>query len=134
MAYQGSDVKLIFSGKLASGLLRLNYQILDVKQNKHQPDKTIFVFKDMDGLEEDLKTIRKLGNLRGLKKNLKQQTANAKLIFNPKIARRLLGMGYEVIDIKKNKDNPERIVFVFENVSGLEEDLDEIGLEEKKND
>ncbi len=38
-----------------------------------------------------------------------------KLVFTAKTARKLLKMGFPIVDIKAKKDNPERTVFVFEN-------------------
>lgn len=44
----------IFTAQLARQLLRLGYQIVDVKPDKLDPDKkrSIFVFKNEQGLED----------------------------------------------------------------------------------
>lgn len=39
---------------------------------------------------------------------------DSKLIFKPKVARRLLKMGAKLIDIKADRTNKQRTVFVFE--------------------
>ena len=54
----------------------------------------------------------------------------SRLIFDAKIARKLLKMGFVVIDIKPNRENTDKSIFVFENTeefkSALTQILDEI--------
>lgn len=50
-------VKLVFSGKIARQLLRLNYQIVDLRPNRENTDRTVFVFKDVPGLKENLRKL-----------------------------------------------------------------------------
>ena len=54
----------------------------------------------------------------------------SRLIFDAKIARKLLKMGFVVIDIKPNRENADKSIFVFENTeefkNALTEILDEI--------
>lgn len=38
---------------------------------------------------------------------------NSKLVFSPQISRRLLKMGNQIIDIKADKNDQKRTVFVF---------------------
>jgi len=45
------SVKLIYTGKIARGLLHLGYQIVDVKPNKNNPERTVFIFKDIQDLK-----------------------------------------------------------------------------------
>lgn len=45
------------------------------------------------------------------------------LIFKPQIARQLLKLGNEIIDIKQHKDNIDKTVFVFKRTEKLIEDL-----------
>lgn len=47
---------------------------------------------------------------------IEQQTI---VIFNPALARNLLKEGYKIIDIKPNRSEPERTVFVFLVQDGL---------------
>lgn len=47
---------LIFKPAIARHLLKLGYQIIDIKAQKEDANKTVFVFKNQDGLEEILKT------------------------------------------------------------------------------
>lgn len=44
---------------------------------------------------------------------------NGKIIFSARLARKLIRKGFKLIDIKPNKDNHERTVFVFENTYEL---------------
>jgi len=46
-----NDVKLIFTAKLARHLLKLGYQIIDIKPNKDNPDRTVFIFRDSPELK-----------------------------------------------------------------------------------
>ena len=44
----------VFTGQLARQLLRKGYSIADIKPDKQDPDgkKSLFIFKNSDGLEE----------------------------------------------------------------------------------
>lgn len=44
-----------------------------------------------------------------------KDTRKSRLIFDAKIARKLLKQGFVVIDIKPNRENTEKSIFVFEN-------------------
>ena len=63
-----------------------------------------------------------------------KDTRKSRLIFDAKIARKLLKMGFVVIDIKPNRENTDKSIFVFENTDefkcGLATVLEEI--KEKK--
>ena len=48
-----------------------------------------------------------------------------KLIFSQRVAKRLIGMGNDVIDIEPNKGNRNKTVFVFQKNDKLSRDLDE---------
>jgi hypothetical protein len=52
-----NDVKLIFTAKLARHLLKQGYQIVDIKPNKDNPERTVFIFMDCEGLKESIKRI-----------------------------------------------------------------------------
>ena len=41
------------------------------------------------------------------------ENVNSKLVFSPTIARHLLKMGNQIIDIKADKNDAKRTVFVF---------------------
>ena len=46
-----------------------------------------------------------------------------KCIFTPFVARNLLKMGNPIIDIKPDKNNKDKTIFVFENTDKLKEDM-----------
>lgn len=50
----------------------------------------------------------------------------SRLIFDARIARKLLKMGYVVIDIKPNRENTEKSIFVFENTEEFKQALAQI--------
>lgn len=59
-----------------------------------------------------------------------KDTRKSRLIFDAKIARKLLKQGFVVIDIKPNRENTDKSIFVFENTDafqhGLSQLMDEI--------
>lgn len=61
---------------------------------------------------------------------IEKDTRKSRLIFDAKIARRLLKEGFVVIDIKPNRENTDKSIFVFENTeefkSALTHIMDEI--------
>ena len=42
------------------------------------------------------------------------ETTKIKCILNPKIAKQLIRAGHKLVDIKANKSNPDKTVFMFE--------------------
>lgn len=58
-------------------------------------------------------------------------TVDSKIVFRAFIARNLLKMGNKIIDIKADKNNKERTIFVFENTEKFRADLATI-LDKKK--
>lgn len=50
----------------------------------------------------------------------------SRLIFDAKIARKLLKQGFVVIDIKPNRENTEKSIFVFENTEEFKQALTQI--------
>ena len=52
-----------------------------------------------------------------------------KLVFNAGIARRLIRMGIPVADIKQDRDNADKTVFVFKNDANFREAFENINKE-----
>ena len=52
-----------------------------------------------------------------------------KLVFNSGVARRLLKMGVNIADIKADKNNPDKTVFVFKRTDEFEEAFAQINRE-----
>lgn len=59
-------------------------------------------------------------------KEIKNENKKSKLIFDAKIARQLLKMGFFVIDIKPNRENTDKSIFVFENTESFQQALAQI--------
>lgn len=55
-----------------------------------------------------------------------KDTRKSRLIFDAKIARKLLKQGFVVIDIKPNRENTDKSIFVFENTEEFQNALTEI--------
>ena len=51
---------------------------------------------------------------------------NSRLIFQPKVARRLLKMGSKIIDIKADHNNKQKTVFVFERDDAFDRNFDTV--------
>lgn len=49
-----------------------------------------------------------------------------KIIFNAGVARNLLKMGCQIVDIKPDRANPERSLFIFERTTEFENAFTEI--------
>lgn len=52
-----------------------------------------------------------------------------KLVFNAGVARRLLRMGVNIADIKSDRTNPDKTVFVFKRTTEFEEAFAQINKE-----
>jgi hypothetical protein len=52
-----------------------------------------------------------------------------KLVFNAGVARRLLRMGVNIADIKSDRTNPDKTVFVFKRTPEFEESFAQINKE-----
>ena len=49
------------------------------------------------------------------------------LVFKPKVARGLLKKGFQIVDIKAAKENPDRTIFVFKKTQELLDTIHLIG-------
>ena len=63
-----------------------------------------------------------------------KDTRVSRLVCDARVARKLLKSGFVVIDIKPNKSNPDKSVFIFENTDAFKVALDEITAEVKAKD
>jgi hypothetical protein len=54
---------------------------------------------------------------------IEKDTRKSRLIFDAKIARKLLKQGFVVIDIKPNRENTDKSIFVFENTEEFKQAL-----------
>lgn len=46
------------------------------------------------------------------------------IIFSPALARKLIKMGFQIVDIKPDKINPIKSVFVFKRNQAIENELE----------
>lgn len=53
------EYKSIFTPRVARYLLKNGNQIYDIKPNKNNPEKTIFIFNITDKLKQDLTSVSK---------------------------------------------------------------------------
>lgn len=56
----------------------------------------------------------------------------AKLVFNASVVRKLLKAGCRIIDVKADRDNKDKTVFVFERDEAFEKAFSDINEELKK--
>lgn len=63
-----------------------------------------------------------------------KDTRVSRLVCDARAARKLLKRGFVVIDIKPNKSNPDKSVFIFENTDEFKVALDEVVAELKAKD
>ena len=56
-----------------------------------------------------------------------------RIVFKGSIARQLLREGYTIVDIKPDKVNSNKSVFVFKNEDGLEDRMFELVREQAEN-
>lgn len=54
------------------------------------------------------------------------ETTNSKLVFSPLITRHLLKMGNQIVDIKADKNDAKRTVFVFRKDDKFENDFNTV--------
>ena len=66
--------------------------------------------------------------------NNEKDTRVSRLVCDPRIARKLLKRNFVVIDIKPNKSNPDKSVFIFENTEEFKIALEEVTAEIKAKD
>lgn len=57
----------------------------------------------------------------------------ARLVFNAGVARRLIKAGCTLIDIKPDKNNKDKTVFVFKNDDMFQTEFDKINIEIAEN-
>ena len=58
-----------------------------------------------------------------------KDTRVSRLVCDARVARKLLKKGFFVIDIKPNKSNPDKSVFIFENTNEFKIALEEVTAE-----
>lgn len=60
------NTKAIFSARTARQLLRLGNTIIDIKPNRENKEKTVFIFRFDDKFKEDLLTLARMREIVGV--------------------------------------------------------------------
>ena len=60
------NTKAIFSARTARQLLRLGNTIIDIKPNRDNKEKTVFIFRFDDKFKDDLLTLARMRELIGV--------------------------------------------------------------------
>lgn len=63
------------------------------------------------------------------KPKYKKYKPKTKIVLYPNIARKLLKMGYTIVDIKPKKENPVCSLFIFKIEGDFEKDFNELMVE-----
>lgn len=118
--------KYIFKPYLARKLIK-NHNLIDIKPDKNDPLRTVFVFEDSLKLRDDMQKILKEREENKDKVYDVNDDSNVetKIIFKPYIARRL-NHNHKIVDIKPDKNEPKKTIFVFEDSLELRDDMQRI--------
>lgn len=123
-------IKFIFKPYIARRLIK-NHNLVDIRPDRNDPVRTVFVFEDSLKLRDDMQRI--LNERDEKKENLNTYEGETKIIFKPYIARRL-NHRHKIVDIKPDKSEPKRTIFVFEDSLELRDDMQRILRNRKKQD
>jgi hypothetical protein len=66
------------------------------------------------------------------RRKITMEEKKAKLVFNAGVVRKLLKAGCRIIDVKADRDNKDKTVFVFERDEAFEKAFSDINEELKK--
>lgn len=118
--------KLIFKPYIARRLLK-EHELVDIRPDRDDAARTVFVFKDSLKLRDDMLTILKNRRENGDKviEHENEYDGETKIIFKPYIARRL-NHNHRIVDIKADKNDPKRTIFVFADSIELRDDMQRI--------
>lgn len=123
--------RCVYVPYLARKLLRMNYKIIDIKPNRANPARSVFVFGYTDKIDSDLEELIAKREDNSHKETVHNGNELGRCVYVPCLARKLLHLGYEIIDIKPNRVSPERTVFVFRYTDKIDNDLKDL-IEEVK--
>lgn len=111
------ETKLIFSQRVAKKLIEMGCTVTGITSNHDNHAKTVFAFKNDDRLAASLDEAMKSED---------PEVPSFRVVSSAKIAKKLIEGGTELKDIRPDRNNAERTVFLFERVPGLEEKINEI--------
>ncbi len=126
--------RYVYVPSLARKLLRMGHKIIDVKPNHEDRERTVHIFDITDKLDEDLQAL-----IAEIKNNRENNTVKDKddirfdkndvlgrCVYIPSLTRKLLRMGYNIIDVKPNHANSKKTVHIFEYTDRLDKDLEQL--------
>ena len=116
--------KFIFKPYIARKLIK-NHRLVDIRPDKNDPIRTVFVFEDSLKLRDDMQKILKDRDNESNKSFGETYDGETKIIFKPYIARRL-NHNHKIVDIKPDKNEPKRTIFVFADSIELRDDMQRI--------
>ena len=118
--------KFIFKPYLARRLIK-NHNLVDIRPDKNDPVRTVFVFEDSLELRDEMQEILKERDNQEevIHSDTNDDSIHTKIIFKPYIARRL-NRHHKIIDIKPDKNDSKRTIFVFEDSIRLRDDMQRI--------
>lgn len=132
--------RCVYIASFTRRLLRMGYKIIDVKPNHADPERTVHVFEAAEGFDEDLKNL--IDKVKAARENgktwidndeeFKKNDAPGRCVYIPALTRKLLRMGYEIIDVKPNHANDKKTVHVFRYTEQLDDDLKRLASEEQQ--
>lgn len=132
--------RCVYVPSLARKLLRMGHKIIDVKPNHEDRERTVHIFKITGTLDEDLQTL--IAEIKDNRENNEIKDKDdirfdyndvlGRCVYVPSLTRKLLRMGYNIIDIKPNHANSKKTVHIFEYTDRLDKDLERLIVEAQK--
>ncbi len=115
--------RCVYVPALTRKLLRMGHKIIDIKPNREDRERTAHIFENTDKLDEDLRAlIAKVKDKDDFK--FDKNDVLGRCVYIPALARRLLRMGYNIIDIEPNRADSKKTVHIFEYTDRLDNDLE----------
>lgn len=118
--------KLIFSQRVAKRLIALGDDVIDIEPNKHNKNKTVFVFEKNDKLSRDLDE--------ATKRDEDEMNSDFRVVSSTLVARQLMKRGFRPSDINPDRNNSDRTVFYFLKTDSLESAINEIEKNARRGD
>lgn len=126
--------RCVYVPSLTRKLLHMGHKIIDVKPNHEDRERTVHIFEITDTLDKDLqdliaenKSNRENGTVEQ-KDDIKfdKNDVLGRCVYIPSLTRKLLRMGYKIIDVKPNHANSKKTVHIFEYTDQLDKDLEKL--------
>lgn len=126
--------RCVYVPSLTRKLLHMGHKIIDVKPNHEDRERTVHIFEITDTLDKDLQDL--IAENKNKRENgAVEQNDDTKFdkndvlgrcVYIPSLTRKLLRMGYKIIDVKPNHANSKKTVHIFEYTDQLDKDLEKL--------